>query len=183
MANWSRIARRIRVPLGFALAALYLWLAAPTWTSIAAGMLIAVLGLVLRAVASGHITKDSALTTTGPYAYTRNPLYLGSVIMAGGFALAARSWWIALAMALMFLIIYLPVVGEEETYLRAHFPEFDGYAREVPRFRPRLRRWPGAGQGGFSRERYLSHREYNAGVGAAVMLAALVTKLLWLAHH
>lgn len=183
MASWSRIARRVRVPLGFGLAVLYLWLALPTWVSIAVGAVIAMLGLLLRAIASGHITKDSALTTTGPYAYTRNPLYMGSMLLATGFAVGSRSWWIALVMLLMFLLIYLPVIREEETYLRAQFPEFDQYARHVPRFLPRLRRWPGAAPAAFSRERYLRHHEYNALVGAAVMLAALVAKLLWLAHR
>ena len=183
MPSWSRIARRARVPLGFALAVLYLWLAQPTWASIAAGTAIALLGLGLRAAASGHITKDSALTTSGPYAYTRNPLYLGSVLMAAGFAVAALSWWIALAMLAMFLLIYLPVVREEEAYLQSHFPEFAEYARQVPRFLPRLSPLPQAAPVAFSRERYLRHREYNAGVGAAAMLAALVAKLLWLAHR
>ena len=183
MASWSKIARRVRVPLGIALAVLYLWLALPTWASIAAGGIGALLGVLLRAIASGHITKDSALTTTGPYAYTRNPLYLGSMLLAAGFALAARSWWIALAILAMFLLIYLPVVKDEEAFLRTKFPEFEEYARQVPRFLPRLRHLPESAPAAFSRERYLRHREYNAPVGAAVMLAALVAKLLWLAHR
>src|SRR5690348_3134898 len=132
------MARRGRVPLGFVLAALYLWLARPAWSSIVLGGAVALAGLALRAAASGYITKNSALTTTGPYAYTRNPLYLGSVLLAAGFALAARSWWIALALVLMFALIYLPVVRGEEAYLRSRFPEFDDYMRRVPRFLPRL---------------------------------------------
>lgn len=175
--SWARIARRIRVPLGFACAALYLWLAKPTWTSIAAGTVIAMAGLALRAVASGHITKNSELTTSGPYAYTRNPLYLGSVIMAAGFAVAGRSWPIALVLAALFVAVYLPVVRDEEVFLRAKFPEFDAYARQVPRFIPRWRPVSGGG-GAFSRQRYLLHREYNALLGAALMLAALAAKLM-----
>lgn len=191
MASWGQIARRARVPLGFALAALYLWLARPAWTSIALGSLLALLGLGLRAVASGHITKNSALTTTGPYAYTRNPLYLGSMLLAAGFALAARSWWVALAMALMFLLVYLPVVRAEEAYLRSQFPEFEAYMRRVPRFIPRLGKrppseapasFPEKVPGSFSRQLYLRHREYNALLGTAAMIAALVAKLLWFGH-
>jgi protein-S-isoprenylcysteine O-methyltransferase Ste14 len=176
--SWSRIARRIRVPLGFAFAGLYLWLAKPTWTSIVAGGCVALAGLLLRAMASGHISKDSELATSGPYAYTRNPLYIGSLLLAAGFAVAARSWWVVLAVAVLFAAIYLPVIRSEEAFLRSHFPEFDDYALRVPRFLPRLRK-AYAAPGSFSRERYLRHREYNALLGTAAMIAALAAKLWW----
>ena len=89
--TWSRLARRIRVPLGFAFAALYIFLAQPTLLSIVTGSIVALAGVAIRATASGHISKNSELTTSGPYAYTRNPLYLGSIVIAAGFAIAARS--------------------------------------------------------------------------------------------
>jgi protein-S-isoprenylcysteine O-methyltransferase Ste14 len=178
MAEWSQIARRIRVPLGFLLAFLYIWLARPTWTSIALGTLIALPGILLRALASGHVKKNEELTTSGPYAYTRNPLYLGSLIMAVGFAVAARSPWILALMLLMFFAIYLPVIRGEEDYLRRAFPEFDAYSQNVPRLLPRLspfRRAPGS----FSGALYLQHREYNAILGTVAVMAALVVKLYW----
>ncbi len=176
--SWSRIARRIRVPLGFGFAALYLWLAQPNWLSILAGGFIALAGVLLRAVASGHISKNSELTTSGPYAYTRNPLYLGSLLLAAGFAVAARSWWVVLAIAILFAAVYLPVIRSEEAFLRTRFPEFEAYARRVPRLLPRLRKAETA-PGSFSRERYLRHREYNALLGTAAMIAALAAKLWW----
>ena len=151
MASWSRIARRIRVPLGFALAALYLWLAKPTLMSLLIGLALVVPGIVVRALASGHVQKNEQLTTSGPYAYTRNPLYLGSLILATGFALAARSWWMAAAMAVFFLAIYLPVIRSEETFLRERFAEFAEYARHVPRLLPRLTPF-GNGKSEFSRD-------------------------------
>jgi len=176
--TWSRIARRIRVPLGFAFAALYIWCARPTWISLAAGGFIALIGVAIRAVASGHISKNSELATSGPYAYTRNPLYLGSMVIALGFAVAALSLLVVVALVLLFVAIYIPVILAEESFLRSRFPEFDQYARQVPRLLPRLR--PHATTAGsFSRERYLQHREYNALIGTAVMIAALVAKMFW----
>jgi protein-S-isoprenylcysteine O-methyltransferase Ste14 len=178
VASWSRIARRIRVPVGFVFAAFYLWLARPSWTCLAAGAAIVVIGVALRAYASGHVRKASELTTTGPYAHTRNPLYLGSLIIAAGFATAARSLWIALALAVIFFAIYLPVIRLEEQFLRSQFPGFDEYARRVPRLLPKLRAADGP-RGEFSFDLYWKHREYNAALGAAAVLAVLVSKLLW----
>ncbi len=179
MSRWSRVARRIRVPLGFAFAIIYLVLADPTWRTIILGSVIAAMGLLLRGLASGYVRKDAQLTISGPYAYTRNPLYLGSMIIAAGFAVAARSWWIVLGMAVIFIAIYVPVIQSEEAYLRAQFPEFDDYARRVPRFFPR--RWSApVAAGAFSRELYWNHREYNAVLGTIAMMAALAIKLAWM---
>lgn len=177
MASWSSIARRIRVPLGFAFAVLYLWLARPTVTSMLTGAVLVIPGLLVRGWASGQLQKNEQLATSGPYAYTRNPLYLGSLILAVGFALAARSWWIALVIILMFFAIYLPVIQAEETFLRKRFPEFDEYASKVPRLWPRLSSSGNTG-GTFSWDLYRKHHEYNALLGAIAIMAALTAKLL-----
>ena len=152
-------------------------MAHPTRDSIVVGALVMIPGLVLRGLASGHVQKDKQLTTSGPYAYTRNPLYLGSLIMAAGFAIAARSWWIVGMMLLMFVVIYVPVIAGEERYLRAAFPEYDGYARNVPRMLPRFTRY-GSQQSAYSSARYWKHREYQASIGCAVVLAILAAKLM-----
>lgn len=177
MTSWTSIARRIRVPLGFAFAIVFLWLAEPIWKSILAGAGLIVVGLIVRAMASGHLQKNEQLATGGPYAYTRNPLYLGSLILAVGFALAARSWWIAGGIVLMFCAIYLPVIRAEEVFLRERFAQFEHYAREVPALFPRLSAF-GRPSGGFSWDLYWKHREYNAALGSAAIMAALVVKLL-----
>lgn len=177
MVSWGVLARRIRVPLGFLLAVLYLWLAEPLWLSIAIGGLVSAVGLWVRAMASGHVRKNQELAATGPYACTRHPLYLGSMIIAGGFAIAARNPWIWLAMAAMFAAIYIPVIRGEEAFLRARFPEYKEYARRVPRFGIRLASLKAA-RSSFSRTLYMQHREYNALLGAVFMLAVLVVKLL-----
>jgi len=175
--TWSRVARRIRVPLGFIFALVYVWLARPTRTSLIVGALVLLPGLVMRGLASGHVQKDKQLTTSGPYAYTRNPLYLGSLMLAAGFAIAARSWWIVAVMILMFAVIYVPVIAGEERYLRQTFPEYDDYARHVPRMLPRLTPY-GSQQSAYSSARYWKHREYEASIGCAVVLAVLIVKLI-----
>ncbi len=181
LSNWAAIARKIRVPLGFFLAAAYVGLAQPTAKSIVIGTIILVPGLFLRGIASGFVQKNTRLTTGGPYAYTRNPLYLGSVILAAGFAVAARSLWIVLILIALFLAIYLPVIRAEEEFLRSQFPEFVEYAGRVPRFLPRLSASQ-PGQGDFSSALYWKHREYNALLGSAVIMGALVAKFLWLSR-
>src|ERR1700684_206355 len=179
MAEWSQIARRIRVPLGFLFAVLYFWLARPAWRSLALGAILVVPGLLVRALASGHVRKNEALATSGPYAYARNPLYLGSLLIGIGFAVAARSWWVGFLLVVMFFAIYLPVIRDEETFLRQKFPEFDEYAQRVPRMFPRLTPHSAVATeaSGFSRALYLQHREYNALGGTLAVLAALLVKM------
>ena len=177
MAKWPRIARRIRVPLGFVFALLYFWLARPNWRFIAIGAVGIVPGLLLRALASGHVRKNEALATSGPYAYTRNPLYLGSLLIGVGFTVAARSWWAGIVLVVMFFAIYLPVISDEEAFLRQKFPEFEEYARQVPRMLPRIRPHRSGDEGRFSLDLYLKHHEYNALLGTLAMAIALVVKL------
>lgn len=192
--RWQRVARRIRVPLGFVTAALYLfelWRHAPRPAAIAASLILVVPGLALRAYASGYVKKNRELTQTGPYAHTRNPLYLGSILIAAGFAVALGSWLVAAVLAAGFAIIYVPVIASEEAFLRATFPEFGEYCQRVPRLIPRLSPaqpasapLSGAAQstsgvdnaasGRFSLALYLRHREYNALLGAALLYLSLL---------
>jgi protein-S-isoprenylcysteine O-methyltransferase Ste14 len=181
IARWQRIARRIRVPLGFVTAALYLfdlWRRAPQPVAIAWSLALVVPGLWLRAYAAGYVKKNRELTMTGPYAYTRNPLYLGSMLIAAGFALALLSWPVALVLAAGFGVIYVPVIASEERFLRATFPGFDAYCRRVPRLIPRLTHAVHSGNessaGSFSLVLYLKHREYNAAIGAALLYLSLL---------
>jgi protein-S-isoprenylcysteine O-methyltransferase Ste14 len=181
--RWQRVARRIRVPLGFLTAALYLfevWRREPRLVAVGWSLLLVLPGLWLRAYASGYVKKNRELTQTGPYAFTRNPLYLGSILIAAGFAVALLSWPVAAMLAAMFLIIYVPVIASEERFLRSNFPDFDAYSHRVPRLIPRLTpAAPPIGQtevssGKFSVARYLRHREYNATIGAALLYLSLL---------
>lgn len=182
--NWERIARRIRVPLGFVFAAVFLWRARPSLVSLLLSLLLVVPGLWLRGYAAGYVRKNAELTQTGPYAYTRNPLYLGSMLAAFGFAGASRQWELVVLLALLFLVIYLPVILSEEKFLRSHFAEFNAYAARVPRLLPRLTaaKVEDAETGSFSPERYRRHREYNSVMGAAALYAALLLLIALRAH-
>src|ERR1035437_5665812 len=175
------IARRIRVPLGFLTATLYLFELlrhAPHPAAVAWSLALVLPGLWLRAYASGYVKKNRELTVTGPYAYTRNSLYLGSMLIAAGFALALLSWPVAVVLALGFAVIYVPVIASEERFLHATFPGFGGYCQQVPRLIPRLTPAPHpSGQdetGAFSFSLYLRHREYNASIGAALLYLRLL---------
>jgi protein-S-isoprenylcysteine O-methyltransferase Ste14 len=141
-------------------AALYGWYSDPSAASLAAGLPLALAGLVLRAWACGHLAKNERLAVTGPFAYTRNPLYLGTLLAAAGFALAGRSWWLGSLFAVYFVAVYLPVIGEEESHLRSLFPEYAVYAERVPRLLPRLR--PAQRGGRFQWALYRRNREYHA---------------------
>ena len=181
--RWQRIARRIRVPLGFVFAAVFLWFARPNVETLAMSLVLVVPGLWLRSYASGYVKKNAELTRTGPYAYTRNPLYLGSMMIAFGFAAAAGRWLLLVALAILFLVIYLPTIRSEEQFLRSAFPDFDDYAARVPRLLPRLTAAHTGGAGGtFSIALYRRHREYNALMGAAAIYAALLARLFFNAH-
>jgi protein-S-isoprenylcysteine O-methyltransferase Ste14 len=185
--GWQKIARRIRVPLGFVLAGVFLWLARPTWKTMLLSLLLVVPGVWLRAYAAGYVRKNRELTLTGPYAYTRNPLYMGSAMIAFGFAVAAGSWIILAALAVMFAAIYIPTILSEEAYLREHFAGFDEYAAKVPRLLPRLTaaEFPAnenASGGRFSADQWRHHREYNALMGAGAIYLALAVRL-FLNHH
>ncbi len=180
--GWQRIARRVRVPLGFVVAAIFLVFAHPSWRTLAWSLLLVLPGLWLRGYAAGYVKKNAELTRTGPYAYTRNPLYLGSMGIAAGFAVAAGRLWLGLLLVVLFLAIYVPTILSEETFLRGAFASFDDYAQKVPRLLPRITaaRFPNAGEGAgrFSAERYRHHREYNALMGAVAIYAALTLRML-----
>lgn len=184
--TWQQTARRVRVPLGFVTATVFLAYARPRRGALLASLAPVAGGLALRGYAAGYVKKNTELTRTGPYAHTRNPLYLGSMLMAFGFAVGARRAWLGVLLVGLFLAVYWPVIQSEEAFLRSTFPEFEAYAAAVPRLLPRLSpaRAQGAatGAGSFSPERYGHHREYNALIGAAALYGALLLRL-WLARR
>jgi protein-S-isoprenylcysteine O-methyltransferase Ste14 len=187
MQMWQKIARRIRVPLGFVAAILYLEqlvMHKPHWAPIAWSLLLVIPGVALRGYAAGYVRKNEELAMTGPYAHVRNPLYVGSILIAAGFGVALMSLPFAAVLAAFFLLIYVPVIASEEAFLRDAFLEFEWYCARVPRLIPRIfpvQRPDGDRNegGGFSFALYRKHREYNSAVGAALMYLGLMLAI-WL---
>ena len=166
-----------RVRLGYLVAIVVLFFACPSPQSAAIGAAIGVFGLWLRAYAAGFLKKQEVLTTTGPYAFTRNPLYLGSAILAAGAAWAMHSLISAAILGIYFAAVYYVVMRREEGELRGHFGEaFEKYAKAVPLFLPRL--IPARSQeepaGEFSFAQYKKNHEYQAAFGFLFLLILLM---------
>ena len=169
---------RLRVPSGFLMLAAFVWLSRPRVWSLALGLPVALAGLWLRAWAAGCLAKNQRLATGGPYAYTRNPLYLGTLLVAAGLAIASRSAALAVLFAVVFVLVYLPVIELEEQHLRSLFPEYIQYATAVPRL------WPRIGEPSrsafkpapFCWPRYSENREYQAGAAFGVGILFLLWK-------
>ncbi len=163
---------RLRVPSGFLMVAAFAWWAHPSVWSLAYGIPVSIAGLALRGWAAGHLAKNQRLATSGPYAYVRNPLYLGTLLVAAGLAIACRSLGLALLFGAVFLLIYLPVIMLEEQHLRSLFPEYKDYAANVPSLVPV--RKPILVAGCFQGKLYAKNQEYQALLGFTVGLAWLV---------
>ena len=170
--------QRWRVPIGFLCAALFILFAQPRPTTLSAGAPLSFVGLMVRAWGSGHLRKNDALATSGPYAYTRNPLYLGSFIMGLGFTVASGRWWLGVLFVALFLGIYLPVMRVESATLAQLFGEsFREYAQAVPVFLPRLTPYrSGQTSMRFDQSLYLRYREYRAALGFVIAWGFLVFK-------
>ena len=170
----DRVAR-LRVTSGFFIVVVFAWFSYPTPQSLAYGLPVSLLGLALRAWAAGCLAKNRQLATGGPYAYTRNPLYIGTLLVAAGLAIASRSLGLGILFATVFLFVYLPVIQLEEQHLRGIFPGYAAYSERVPAFWPRVTPARHETANPFRASLYLKNQEYNAGAA----LAAGVLFLLW----
>jgi protein-S-isoprenylcysteine O-methyltransferase Ste14 len=173
---YADLVARLRVTCGFVLVAAFAWFSRPDARSLAWGLPVSALGLALRAWATGHVEKNIKLAESGPYAYVRNPLYLGTLLVAAGFAIASRQWLLAVLFAVVFLFIYLPAIELEEQHLRKLFPEFAAYAERVPALWPTFT--PLRRPAKFRWELYVRNREYQAGIGFAIGAAYLLVRAI-----
>ena len=172
----DRVAR-LRVPSGFLIVLLFALLSHPTAPSLGAGLPFCLIGLALRGWAAGCLAKNQQLARSGPYAYMRNPLYVGTLLVAFGLVAASRNLWLGVLFALVFVFVYLPVIQLEEQHLRDLFPDFAEYAKAVPALVPRLTPAPQKNPQPFRFSQYLRNREYQAGAGFAAGMLFLLWKL------
>jgi protein-S-isoprenylcysteine O-methyltransferase Ste14 len=171
---YTDLVARLRVPFGFVLVAAFLYFSTPNPPSLEIGLPIAVAGLALRAWAAGHLEKNRRLAVSGPYAWLRNPLYIGTLLVAAGLVAAARRWELGVLFALVFGFIYLPVIEAEEQHLRKLFREYQTYAEHVPMLFPR---WHTArATKRFRWELYRVNQEYQALLGFLAGAAVLLWK-------
>ncbi len=171
---YADFVQRFRVPGGFVLLAAFVWFSQPTVEAILWGMPVCALGMLVRAWAAGHLAKNETLAQSGPYAYTRNPLYLGSLIVTAGMIGAARSWSLAVLFTAAFVLIYLPVMQQESDHLKKIFAGYEEYARRVPLLMPRLT--APTGGSAFRRDLYRRNKEWKALWGWLVGVALLLGK-------
>jgi protein-S-isoprenylcysteine O-methyltransferase Ste14 len=167
---------RLRVTSGFVLVLAFAWFSRPDAHSLTLGLPVSAIGLLLRAWATGHLEKNSRLTESGPYAYVRNPLYLGTLLVAAGFVIASQRWLLAFLFAAVFLLIYLPVIELEEQHLRKLFPDFADYAKRVPPLWPTSH--PVKSDHLFQWRLYVHNREYQALLGFLAGTAILIAKTM-----
>lgn len=170
--GYARTVQRLRVPLGFVLAASMAWFSHPTARTLLAAVPLCVAGLTLRSWAAGHLRKNQTLAVSGPYAWMRNPLYAGSLLLAGGFVVGSGNPWLGLLFGAAFVLVYLPVIQQEEEHLAKLFPEFRAYATQVPLLWPKAPRMRTGER--FSPSLWRTNEEYKA-------LAATVTGFVLLA--
>jgi protein-S-isoprenylcysteine O-methyltransferase Ste14 len=171
---------RWRVRVGYLAGIVAFWFAHPQLRWLLCGAGIAIVGLILRGYAAGHLRKHQQLATSGPYAYTRNPLYLGSVLLAAGFCVASHSWISTIVLAAYLAVFYPAVIQREEGELASLYGSaFVEYARRVPAFWPRLTPYLKHSAERFSFGLYKQNREYEAAVGLGVALAILWGLMLW----
>jgi protein-S-isoprenylcysteine O-methyltransferase Ste14 len=179
MSRAAELFARWRVRVGYLLALVVLWFARPTPVSVASGAIVGAVGLAIRAYAAGYLHKQSVLTVTGPYAHTRNPLYLGSSVLALGAGVAMRSWISGAILVVYFALVYAVVMRrEEQELLMQHGDAFPAYAAAVPLFFPRFTpaKLQGASAGSFSLAQYRKNHEYEAAVGFLLLLVVLLLK-------
>ncbi len=163
----ARLARW-RVPLGFVTAVAALVLARPTQTSWWVGLAVASVGAAIRVWAAGHIEKSREVTTSGPYRWTRHPLYAGSIVLALGIVLASRSAWLAVATCAYMSSTLWAAIRTEEAFLRRTFGHtYDSYSRAEIVPSPRR----------FSLERAWRNREYRAVVGLLIGFLLLAMRV------
>lgn len=177
--TYSEIAKKLRLPLGFVLGIAYLIWARPSTLTLGVGGAIALVGVLIRGWASGHISKNRKLAVTGPYAHTRNPLYFGSFLIGAGFAIAAH-WALLLLVIAFWALVYAPTMEREKANISERFPDaYERYSANVPAFVPRVTPWrdEGPDDSAFDAGLYMKHGEWKAGITYVLVMAWLAFRV------
>lgn len=154
-------------------------MAKPTWRSIVIGAAISLAGLAIRAWAAGHLKKEKELATSGPYRFSRNPLYLGNLILGISLAVGANSWPVTIIFAVYFLVFYPVIILTERERMKKLFPEkYKEYITHVPLLFPFRRPLAWEEKAKFSWAQYQANREYRALLGSAVYWLILSARVL-----
>ncbi|MBI1819807.1 MAG: isoprenylcysteine carboxylmethyltransferase family protein [Nitrospirae bacterium] len=178
MQKFNQLVGHYRTFISLIIGVVFLWVARPDLNSLILGVPFILLGELIRTWAAGCINKEyEQLTTVGPYAYTRNPLYVGNFLLGLGFVIIGKQWIAAVLFLFLFFVIYRStILDEEKTLLRVFGQTFNDYQKNVPRFIPR---WPlqKIQPHPFYWERVFRHREYNAWMGIIGVLAVFIIKI------
>jgi len=177
--RWTRWIYRTRVRAALLVLLAVIALARPSVRSIGAGLVVCAIGLLIRGWAAGHIQKEKRLAVSGPYRYTRNPLYLGNFLLGLSMAVGTNSWWGVGLFLLYFLVFYPPVILEELRRMKLLFPdEYESYRKQVPLFLPSFRRRASGEGSKFQWALFRRNRETRAVFGAAAVWTILIVKML-----
>jgi len=172
---------RWRVRAGLPSVLLTIFLAKPNYYSLLSGLGFYLLGMLLRAWSSGHLKKEVELTTSGPYRYTRNPLYLGNILMGLGVVAAARSWWVLIVIALYFLVFYPAIILREREKMCELYPEqYQDFSTQVPLLLPTLKSYSQAPPRVFSWSFYKRNKEFRAIYASLIFWGLMILKIVLL---
>ena len=176
-----RIIYRWRVRVTFLFVILAAVLARPEVWSILTGIGLTMIGLLIRTWACGHLEKEKKLTVSGPYRYTRNPLYFGNFLIGLGIVTGAHSWWVLGSAFVLFGVFYSVIILTEKQKMEKLFPaEYAEYKRLVPLFFPSFFSTLPRKKARFRKSLYQKNREYRALIGSIIFWAILISKFLFL---
>jgi len=177
--NLEKIVYRWRVRAGSIGLIVAIIFAKPDLTSFLAGLGICLMGLLIRTWSAGHLRKEKKLAISGPYQYTRNPLYLGNFVIGIGVAFASRSWWVLGYFASYFLLFYPLAIKREMKRMKELFPqEYDEYKKKAPLFFPTWKSFSLSGENKFSWKLFQKNKEWRALIGAVIFWVILALKMM-----
>jgi len=176
--NLEKIVYRWRVRAASIGLILTIIFARPDLTSFLTGLGICFLGLLIRTWSAGHLSKEKELAISGPYQYTRNPLYLGNFVIGISVAFAARSWWVLGYFAAYFLLFYPLAIKREMKRMKEFFPgEYDEYKKKTPLFFPSWKSFSLSGKNKFNWTLFRKNKEWRALIGAFLFWVILALKM------